>query len=101
MIQLNMQDKRPIYIQLVDGIKEQVMKGMLKPGDKILSIRQMAALLTVTPNTVSKAYQELERQKIIVSVKGKGNFINEIQHIEKNESVKTEIRKLLHQLCVE
>ena len=81
MITIKMQDSRPIYAQIVDGIKEQVVRGMLKPNDKIPSIRQLATMLAVTPNTVSKAYQELERQGVIVSVQGKGNFISETNDI--------------------
>ncbi len=100
MIQLNMHDKRPIYVQIVDGIKEQIIKGTLKPGDKILSIRQLATLLSVTPNTVGKAYNELERQKILVSMLGKGNYINDTQ-VKPNEDKLDELDRKLYQMCIE
>ncbi|HHQ0983857.1 TPA: GntR family transcriptional regulator, partial [Listeria monocytogenes] len=61
--------------QIVQKIKEQVVKGILQEGEKILSIREFASRIGVNPNTVSKAYQELERQEVIVTVKGKGTFI--------------------------
>ncbi len=102
MITIKMQDPRPIYTQIVDGIKEQVVRGMLKPNDQIPSIRQLAAMLVVTPNTVSKAYQELERQGVIVSVKGKGNFINEVDYMmEQMVSVNlNSVKEELKPLCI-
>ena len=101
MIRLNMQDTRPIYTQIVDGIKEQVIRGMLKPNDQIPSIRQLASMLVVTPNTVSKAYQELERQGVIVSVRGKGNFINTQSDTRENERIQEQIKQKLKPICVE
>ncbi|ONI45907.1 hypothetical protein AN640_04035 [Candidatus Epulonipiscium fishelsonii] len=101
MIKLNIADNRPIYIQIVDGIKEQIIKGILKPQEKLPSIRTMASMLTVTPNTISKAYQELEHQGIIVSAQGKGNFIAE-NPISKMREEKVEvIKKQLFQLCID
>ncbi|OON97045.1 MAG: hypothetical protein ATN36_04230 [Epulopiscium sp. Nele67-Bin005] len=101
MINLNLQDSRPIYAQIIDGIKEQVLKGVLKEGDKIPSIRQLAEMLSITPNTVSKAYQELEREKIIVSVRGRGNYVAKIPQGRGGEEKMQEIKKLLHQICVD
>ncbi|HAO6469329.1 TPA: GntR family transcriptional regulator, partial [Listeria monocytogenes] len=71
----NTKSQLPIYEQIVQKIKEQVVKGILQEGEKILSIREFASRIGVNPNTVSKAYQELERQEVIVTVKGKGTFI--------------------------
>ena len=101
MIQLNMSDSRAIYIQIVDGIKEQVVRGLLVSGDQIPSIRQLAAMLIVTPNTVSKAYQELERQGVIVSVRGKGNFINAGEDKKEITMAKEKIKEQLKPICVE
>jgi len=70
-----MSDK-PIYEQIIDSIKELSLKHILKPDDKLPSVRQMASMLSVNPNTVSKAYQELERQKIIYTVRGRGTFMS-------------------------
>jgi len=55
-------------------LKEQIAKGVLREGDKIPSVRELSATLLVNPNTVAKAYQELERQGVIVTVRGKGTF---------------------------
>ncbi|HBI7372962.1 TPA: GntR family transcriptional regulator [Listeria monocytogenes] len=75
MFKINTKSQLPIYEQIVQKIKEQVVKGILQEGEKILSIREFASRIGVNPNTVSKAYQELERQEVIVTVKGKGTFI--------------------------
>ncbi len=101
MIRLNMQDTRPIYIQIIDGIKEQVVRGLLVPGDQMPSIRQLASMLVVTPNTVSKAYQELERQGVIVSVRGKGNFVSEQAKRSKGKEEYQKIKEKLQPICIE
>lgn len=101
MLNLNMKDTRPLYEQVIDGIKEQVLKGMLKPGDQIPSIRQLASMLTITPNTVSKAYQELERQQIIETVRGKGTFVAEIDELSVGESKIGEVKQALKKLCID
>lgn len=101
MLTLNMKDARPLYEQVVDGIKEQVIKEMLKPGDLIPSIRQLAGMLTITPNTVSKAYQELERQNVIETVRGKGTFVAKRQDVPMNVAKVVAIKQELKQVCVE
>lgn len=75
MITLSYQSGQPIYEQIVEQIKFHVMKEYLKPGDFIPSVRKMALEIGVTPNTVAKAYQELERQGVIQTIPGKGTFI--------------------------
>ena len=76
MFNINMTGDKPIYEQIIDNIKELSLKKILKSDDKLPSVRQMATMLSVNPNTVSKAYQELERQKIIHTVRGRGSFIS-------------------------
>ena len=75
MIQIDYKSHKSIYEQIVDQIKYNTIKGYLKPGDAIPSIRKMALMIQVTPTTVAKAYQELERQQIIETIRGKGTFI--------------------------
>lgn len=72
---LDYKSNKPIYEQIIEQIKFNVMKGYLKPGDAIPSVRKLALELKITPGTVSKAYQELERQQIIETIRGKGTFI--------------------------
>lgn len=75
MIQINYQDKRPIYEQVVDRFKQLIVKGILQPEDKLPSVRTLAIDLSINPNTIQKAYQELERLGFIYTVKGRGNFV--------------------------
>lgn len=76
MFNISTVSDKPIYEQIIDNIKELTLKGILKPEDKLPSVRDMASMLSVNPNTVSKAYQELERQKITYTQRGRGTFIN-------------------------
>ena len=75
MFQINPTSRTPIYEQLYQKIIELIMKGVLKEDDQIPSVRALAKDLGVNPNTVQKAYQELERNGIIYSLTGRGNFI--------------------------
>lgn len=67
----------PIYEQIIAQAKEYVLRGWLKPKEPLPSIRKLATMIDVNPNTVAKAYQELERQHIIVTIRGKGAFVEE------------------------
>ena len=75
MIHIDYKSHKSIYEQIVDQMKYNTIKGYLKPGDAIPSIRKLALMIQVTPTTVAKAYQELERQQIIETIRGKGTFI--------------------------
>ena len=65
MIQINQSSSEPIYEQIIKQYKYLVLQGYLKSGDAILSVRKLALQLSVTPGTVAKAYQELERIGIV------------------------------------
>ena len=75
MIHLDYRDARPIYTQISDGIRDQILAGILQTGDKLPSVREMAAELTINPNTIQRAYRELEMQGWIATVPGKGCFV--------------------------
>ena len=75
MIQLNYRDARPIYSQIADGIRDQILSGVLRAGDKLPSVRELATQLTINPNTIQRAYRELELQGWIATVLGKGCFV--------------------------
>lgn len=77
MIQINPTNSQPIFEQIISQIKMLVLKGYLKPGDGLPSVRKLALKLSVTPGTVAKAYSELERQNVIVTIRGKGAYIAE------------------------
>ncbi len=95
MFPIDARDSRPIYEQIIDQIKEQVMKGILKPGDQLPSVRQLASMLTVNANTVMKAYAELERQEVIETIRGKGAFIAMMPSKVISEKQIIEVRKAL------
>ena len=95
MFHIDARDSRPIYEQIIDQIKEQVMKGILKPGDQLPSVRQLASMLTVNANTVMKAYTELERQEVIETIRGKGAFIAMMPSKVISEKQIIEVRKAL------
>ena len=75
MIHLDYRDARPIYGQILDGIRDQIRTGILQPGDKLPSVRELAAELTINPNTIQRAYRELENTGLIATVPGKGCFV--------------------------
>ena len=93
---IDYQDSRPIYEQIVENFKMQIFKGILREGEQMPSVRSLAVELSTNPNTVQKAYAELERQGFIYTVKGRGNFVKGdvlLMENKKNELVK-EIVKL-------
>lgn len=75
MIHLNYRDTRPIYSQIFDGFREQISAGILQQGEKLPSVRELATQLTINPNTIQRAYRDLESEGWIVSVPGKGSFV--------------------------
>ena len=75
MIHLNYRDARPIYTQITDGFREQILAGVLQGGDKLPSVRDLAQQLSINPNTIQRAYRELEMQGWIATVPGKGCFV--------------------------
>ncbi|MCL2501252.1 MAG: GntR family transcriptional regulator [Defluviitaleaceae bacterium] len=75
MFLIDIKSRTPIYAQVVDNFKRLINKGVLRPDDKVPSVRDMAQTLTINPNTVQKAYRELEAQGYFYTVLGQGNFI--------------------------
>ncbi|MCY0899515.1 MAG: GntR family transcriptional regulator [Firmicutes bacterium] len=66
---------KPLYQQIVDAVKEAVAKKVLEEGERLPSVRELAASMTLNPNTVAKAYQELERAGVIEVIRGRGTFV--------------------------
>lgn len=99
MINIDVRSSRPIYEQIIDGIKENILKGILMPGDKLPSVREMSSLLTTNPNTVSKAYTELERQGVIETIRGKGTYVSSNykpkMEEDRMEKLKEDIKKII------
>lgn len=74
MLQLNYRDSRPIYGQIKDGIRKLIVTGALEPEEKLPSVRALAMELAINPNTIQRAYAELETEGFLYSVPGKGSF---------------------------
>ena len=76
MVHLDYRDTRPIYAQIVDGYREQIGAGILQSGEKLPSVRELAAELSINPNTIQRAYRQLEAEGWIATVPGKGCFVS-------------------------
>ena len=75
MIILDYKDARPIYEQVVDKFQKLILTGALEPNTKMPSVRSLAVELSINPNTIQRAYSELDREGFIYTVKGRGNFV--------------------------
>ncbi len=97
MIILDLKDARPLYEQIVDRFKHLILCGALQEDEKLPSVRNLAMELSINPNTIQKAYGELEREGYIYSVKGRGNFVSSskilVEH--KKRELKLQIRDLV------
>jgi GntR family transcriptional regulator len=100
-IMLNPKSNIPIYEQIIRQYRERIVQGVVKPGDKVPSIRELSSELAVNPNTVSKAYKELERIGTFITYRGKGTFINDdLSTLESNEE-KDKVKKLAKGLVID
>ena len=77
MVHLDYRDARPIYTQIADTFRNQIRAGILAEGDKLPSVRELASELAINPNTIQRAYRELEANGWIVTVTGKGCFVSD------------------------
>ena len=75
MVHLDYRDARPIYTQIADNFRHQIQAGILQKEDRLPSVRELAAQLAINPNTIQRAYRELELQGWIATVPGKGCFV--------------------------
>ncbi len=100
MYQLDLHSRAPIYQQLKDQILRLIMAGAIGPGDPLPSVRVMARELGINPNTVAKAYQDLEKSGLIYSVAGKGSFISGSDQLGRQVtvSITDKLRKILIEL---
>lgn len=92
---------RPIYIQLMEVLKCKIISGTYKPGDKLPSVRDLAAEASVNPNTMQKALTELERENLIFTNRTSGKFISEDEtmiHKLKQDIAKDEIQKFFNNM---
>ena len=81
MLQLDLKSRKSIYEQVMDQLKEQIMTGQMATGEKLPSVRELSKSITVNPNTVQKAYRELERQGYVYTTSGVGTFVADCSEI--------------------
>lgn len=75
MVHLDYRDARPIYLQIVENFRDQIVAEILESGDRLPSVRELASMLAINPNTIQRAYRELEMAGWIATVPGKGCFV--------------------------
>lgn len=85
MVHLDYRDARPIYSQIVSGYRDQILAGILKTGDRLPSVRELATELTINPNTIQRAYRELEMDGWIATVPGKGCFVCALPNLQEQQ----------------
>ena len=75
LLHLDYRDSRPIYVQIMDALRQQIASGVLRQEEKLPSVRELAASLSINPNTIQRAYRQLEMEGWIATVPGKGCFV--------------------------
>ena len=90
MLQLNYRDPRPIYTQIVSEYKRLILSGALVRGEKLPSVRDLAGQLAINPNTIQRAYRELETDGFIVSMPGKGSFVADAADLGRQKKLDAE-----------
>ena len=85
MVHLDYRDARPIYAQIMEDFKEQISSGVLLPGERLPSVRDLAGKLAINPKTIQRAYRQLEMEGWIVTVPGKGCFVCSDQRLAEEE----------------
>lgn len=98
MIILDYQDRRPLYEQVTEKLRVLILRGVLEPGARMPSVRQLAVELSINPNTIQRAYMELEQEGLIYPVKGRGNFVADTEQIRKKslEDYQKELKDVVH-----
>lgn len=100
MIHLDYRDARPIYEQVKDGLRRLMVTGVLAPGEKLPSVRSLAMDLAVNPNTIQRAYAQLEMEGHVYSVAGRGTFVAEgqEQNLVRRREVEAKVQPLVQEL---
>ena len=100
MITLNYRDARPIYEQVRDGLRRLIVSGAIADGEKLPSVRALASQLAINPNTIQRAYSELESEGYVVSVTGKGSFVAEgdTQNAARKAELTGKLKPILEEL---
>lgn len=99
MIMIDARDRRPIYEQIISKLSDLMVRGVLQQDEKLPSVRNLATELSINPNTIQRAYIELERRGYIYSVKGRGSFVADTKEIRsrRREKIFDELGLLIEQ----
>lgn len=89
LFNIDLKSRMPIYEQLVNHIRMLIIQNVLETDEKLPSVRSLAQELTINPNTIQKAYRELENEGYIYSVPGKGNFVSDMKHAATPDKIET------------
>ena len=100
MIVLDYRDSRPLYQQVKDSLRRMMLTGLLEPDEKLPSVRSLATQLAINPNTIQRAYAELEAEGYIYSVAGKGSFVSagDGEHARRIAELTQQLRPLVEEL---
>lgn len=100
MLTLNYRDSRPIYEQIKDGLRRMIVTGAMAQDEKLPSVRALATQMSINPNTIQRAYNELEAEGYIYSVAGKGSFVSGTADADaaRRETLRADVKKLLNEL---
>ena len=98
MFHIDLKSRKAIYAQIIDNFKRLIITGALRPDDKVPSVRDLAQAITVNPNTVQKAYRELESQGYFYTVLGQGSFISTPSITNSGTAPSPEVQALYAQL---
>ena len=100
MIVLDYRDSRPLYQQVKDSLRRMMLTGLLEPDEKLPSVRSLATQLAINPNTIQRAYAELESEGYVVSVTGKGSFVAEgdTQNAARKAELTGKLKPILEEL---
>jgi GntR family transcriptional regulator len=100
MIHLNYRDSKPIYEQIKDGLRRLVVSGAVRTDEKLPSVRELATSLSINPNTIQKAYRELEQEGYIYTIAGKGSYAAEKADVAsgRNQELMKEFDEIVKEL---
>ena len=100
MIHLNYRDSKPIYEQIKDGLRRLVVSGAVRTDEKLPSVRELATSLSINPNTIQKAYRELEQEGYIYTITGKGSYAAQRADVAsgRNEELMKEFDEIVKEL---
>jgi len=100
MIVLDYRDSRPLYQQVKDSLRRMMLTGLLEPDEKLPSVRSLATQLAINPNTIQRAYSQLETEGYVYTVSGRGTFVCEVreQNRQRRAEVTARVQPLMEEL---